>query len=309
MDHEGTGRSAAGRLEAAVRRAVRTSRRHARRLLAQMWVLPLRASNRWSRRPVTGDAPVAVSLTTYGARLATVAWTIESIAWGVTRPQRLVLWLDEPAALARPPRALRRLVRRGLEIRPTPDYGPHKKYYPYAASRSRHDLPLVTADDDVLYPPRWLLGLVAAHTERPDVVSCFRASVVAVAEGRLLPYDRWPRCTDTVTSATRFATGVSGVVYPPSLLDELARRGTAFQQVAPRADDLWLHWVALQVGTPVRQVSARPRQYAVVPGSQATSLVVENLGAGGGNDQVVARLYDADDVARLARAAREHGGR
>ncbi len=110
-----------------------------------------------------------MSLTSYGPRIATVWKTIESIGAGSVKPRRIILWLDDPAALADPPASLRRLqTRGGLEIRGCPDYGPHKKYFPYVTSilPEHPTRTLVTADDDVYYPATWLEELLAAHLPR-----------------------------------------------------------------------------------------------------------------------------------------------
>ncbi|WP_344122224.1 hypothetical protein [Kocuria aegyptia] len=71
---------------------------------------------------------------------------MEAIARGSVRPQRLILWLADAEVVAHPPAPLARLVERGLEIRHAADWGPHKKYYPYACSQADHELPLVTAE-------------------------------------------------------------------------------------------------------------------------------------------------------------------
>ena len=86
-----------------------------------------------------GDAPVVVSLTSYGSRIRAVHLAVESMVHGTVRPQRLILWLREADVVADPPAPLARLVRRGLELRCTEDWGPHQKYYPYVRSRARHD--------------------------------------------------------------------------------------------------------------------------------------------------------------------------
>lgn len=68
-------------------------------------------------RPVTSNCPVTVSLTSHGSRLATVHTSIQSIAAGKVRPGRMILWLNgDPSAheLSTP---LKRLQKRGLEIR------------------------------------------------------------------------------------------------------------------------------------------------------------------------------------------------
>ena len=79
-----------------------------------------RLLNQFSRRPVTGAGDAVVSLTSYGKRALVCAYGIESIARGAVRPRRLILWLDDEALLATPPKPLQRLVARGLEIRACP---------------------------------------------------------------------------------------------------------------------------------------------------------------------------------------------
>ncbi|MBX9919057.1 MAG: hypothetical protein K2Y33_04375 [Mycolicibacterium frederiksbergense] len=51
-----------------------------------------------------------------------------------------------------------------------------------------------------------------------------------------------------------FATGVSGVAYPPRLLETLRARGDEFADICPFADDFWLHYAAVATGVPIRQV-------------------------------------------------------
>jgi len=275
-----------------------------RRLWQLGLVAPLVWRNLVSRRRVTapGDGPV-VSLTTFGSRTARVFLAIESIGRGSTLPSRIVLWLDEPAQLARPPRTLRRLRRRGLEIRPTPDHGPHKKYFPYVLSEARHVRPLVTADDDTIYPREWLARLVEAHRATPDHVVCFRARRVSFeADGSLAPYASWPLVVDARSSPLTLPTGVSGVLYPPGMLDALRDAGTAFEACAPRTDDIWLHATALRTGTPVRQVADRPGLFPLIPGSQRESLVASNVHRSG-NDHALRATYSAAELELLRAAA------
>lgn len=284
-----------------VRKTYRWIRKGAKRassygLLARYWV-----RNRAVRSSVLGDAAVTVSLTTYGTRIGRVAHTIESIAAGGTRPQRLVLWVDDEESFHDLPAPLRRLQARGLEVALTEDWGPHKKYYPVLASTIERATPLVTADDDVFYPSSWLSRLVRSAQRHPEEVLCYRASVVALEGGAIQAYARWPRCVHDNASLTHFATGVSGVYYPLPMLVALRAAGDRFTELCPRADDLWLHHVALRQRIPVRQVSPRPRHFPYIPGTQSQTLVSDNL-VHGANDVYVARLYDESDVASLREA-------
>ena len=284
-----------------LRGAYRRARKAAKRASSHLGLWLLRLRNRFSSTPALGDAPAMVSLTSYGSRIDTVAFTIESIAAGTVRPRRLVLWLDDPERFSARPAALRRLERRGVEVRLTQNLGPHTKYFPALGLALADGLPLVTADDDLLYPPGWLNGLVAAGREHPDVVNCYRASVVALRDGVVAPYVTWPRCKDVTVSAAHFATGVSGVRYPAAMLTALCERGAEFTERCAKADDIWLHWVALRAGIGVRQVSPRAVHFPYLPGTQEETLVSGNIGQGA-NDRYVAGLYEPDDVARLAGA-------
>lgn len=209
----------------------------------------LRAANWWSRTPIVGDGDANVSLTSYGTRISKVWKTIETIGAGSVKPRRLILWLDDLSVVADPPASLRRLQVRGLEIRACHDYGPHKKYFPYVNEvlLDEPDVTLVTADDDVYYPSTWLSELLAAH--RPNEVTAFRTRIRS--DG---PYCTWPVSTTTDASDKVFATGVSGVAYPPELLHTLRDRGDEFVHICPRADDYWLHYAAAATGVLVRQV-------------------------------------------------------
>ncbi|PZR54244.1 hypothetical protein DNL40_04840 [Xylanimonas oleitrophica] len=248
----------------------------------------LAARNRWSSAPLTGDAPVDLCVTTYGRRAATVHLALESVAAGTVRPRRAILWVDEERLVTAPPAPLRRLRARGLEIRRCEDLGPHKKQFPYVTAGGPG--PFVTADDDVLYPRGWLAGLLAAHRRLPGCVVAHRAHRVTTVAGTIGPYAGWVAETATEPSAATLPTGVSGVLYPPAMVAALREAGRAFLAVAPRCDDVWVHAVAVRAGVGVAQVSATPRDYLLVPGTQAGALFQEN-GSGGGNDQAAAAAY------------------
>lgn len=250
-----------------------------------------------SVRVVDPGGPV-VSLTTFSARLPSVYLTLESIAAGSLRPSRLILWLQDQETFDRRPITIKRLEDRGLEVRLTTDYGPHSKYYPYLLSAAEFRAPLVTADDDTLYSHWWLAGLSKAHADNPHVVSCYRAHVVEVEEGKVSPYLTWKPCQTTEPSWRCFATGGAGVLYPAEFLSVLKGVGSSFRDLCPTADDIWLHANALRAGYRVQQISKFPITFPSIPGTQNHGLFKVNAGRGG-NDEQIKKTYTPRDVALL----------
>lgn len=271
--------------EPTLRRKVAWQARH---VWLPIYLRLLAAWNRTSRRRVTSDrGTVDVSLTTFGPRTNYVWLTIETIGLGSVRPRRLILWLDDESVVAAPPARLRRLQKRGLELRGTDDYRSYKKFYPYSVELGHERRPLVTADDDVLYPRWWLRGLVGAHRAHPSNVNAYRVHEKTYGTAGPAPYREWKPCLSTAESEDHFATGVSGVIYGPEMVEMLARHGDAFRSVAPTADDVWLHFAMLTAGWTTRQVRTTPAVFPEIPGTRANGLHLVN-DVGGENDEQIA---------------------
>lgn len=287
------------RISRAVRRLAHDPAGTFRRARLELRLRGLQRRNRRTAPRVTGEGACVVNLTSHGHRIATVHLAIESIAAGSVLPARMILWLDDEQALRNPPAPLVRLRERGLEILPTPDYGPHKKQYSYASTQPA-TVPLVAADDDVLYPRTWLADLLRGAAETPDVVLGPRThSVVLTAEG-IAPYAQWRPGVGTAPSYRTLVTGVSGVLYPPEFLAALRDEGERFRTVAPRADDIWVHSVAVRHGFRSRQLAERQAEYPEIPGTGRNTLYRENVVLGG-NDTWIASSYGTAEVARMRR--------
>lgn len=256
-----------------------------------------------SRRPIVGDAAVVVCLTSYGERIQNVHYTIQSIAEGVCRPKRIILWISHSDAHLLTPQ-ISSLQGRGLEVRPTEDYGPHKKYYPYclaAVEAPDAALPLVTADDDVLYPAHWLSDLIsAAATESYPVIVAHRAHRIKVENGAIGPYTSWGIGSGTANpSYANIATGVCGVLYPRDFILQITRIwNTEFMEFAQFADDLWLHSRSVLLGIPTKQVNHQESKIMEHHPDIGTSLSLHNV-IGGNNDTVAREIYTPELVAKV----------
>ncbi len=279
-------------------RLARLLRRIARVFNSLPRIIFLSMRNLFSRKSVLGNSEAVVALTSYASRARQVHLAIESIAAGSCRPRRLILWIDDENILGALPPGLRRLQRRGLEILPTANYGPHKKYYSYVEVEKVFDAPLVTADDDIVYPINWLQSLLRSYHDYPTTISCFRAHRLTIAEGQIAPYRSWIPCHSSIPSFLTFSTGASGALYPPSFLRVLKTLGSEFMQCAPKADDVWLHGMAVKHGVRTRQISEKPVEFPVIPGSQQFALSRENVTLDG-NDAQIKLTYGPGQVCTL----------
>lgn len=255
--------------------------------------------NRLSRRPIVAAGGPTVSLTSHGARVGFVHLAIESIGRGTLRPSRVVLWLDpdDPRAVD-PPATLRRLVTRGLEIRRAPEsLGPHTKYHPQVELDAGMTVTLVTSDDDVMHPRSWLSSLADASARNPGAVVAHRAHRVRLRGGAIAPYGEWERADSTDRSPRTFALGVGGVLYPPGFVEVIRAAGQRFRECAPRADDVWLHYLAVRSRTPIVALLENDDSVAI-RGHGSGGLWQQNVD-GHANDVQIRATYGADELAHL----------
>ena len=282
-------------------RLIRLPRRSMRELVAVLQLAMLRLINLFGRDPVTEPGGPVVSLTTYGRRVKLVHIVIESIARGTIKPSRLMLWLDEEALLSNLPPALRRLQRRGLEVKRCKNYGPHKKYYPYVESMASFEVPLVTADDDVIYPRYWLKKLYDANREFPEAVNCYWAYVLEVDNNGIKACKESKQCQSTTPSFRNRSQNGMGSIFPASFQRALKEAGTAFEACCPMGDDIWLHAQALRSGHRVRQALPQLPYFSFhwLPSAAWNSLSHENVTYGNRNDQQTVATYSSSDIRLL----------
>ena len=272
----------------------RPANRHVRLDLAR-----LARHNLLSRRSILGHSTAVVTMTTHGARIRRVHLAIESIARGSVGPHRMILWLDDARLATALPRPLRRLVKRGLEVRVVPSgMRVHTKYYFYVRSIASHSRPMVTADDDIIYPAHWLADLETVASRYPGAIVCHRAHRVELTQSAIASYLTWGPCTSGVPSFRHFGTSVSGQYFAPEFLNTVREAATGFIESAPDNDDIWLHSLAVRHAVRVVQVTEASAHFPFIPGSQSSGLYFTNA-MGGRNDEQVAACYSPADVRRL----------
>ncbi|WP_062387982.1 hypothetical protein [Demequina iriomotensis] len=234
-----------------------------------------------SRRPLVDRGGYGIVTYTSHGKRAGKAWRAAvSIGRGVERPARLILWLEPTDLPAVSGRRWDRLRARGLEVlEARPGLGPHTKYFGALELAVASGRPLVTADDDVIYPRRWLADLRAAQEAEPrgGIVTCFRARAMTAPRGAPSRYDAWPLATAATPAEDLFLTGVSGAVYPSGFAALALARGTDFLNLCARADDVWLNRLARDGGFTIRLADPVSVDFAAVAGTRNTGLSRGNV--------------------------------
>ena len=279
-------------------RAVRYARRLVRDALG--WAARMDARRRL-RRPGARKShrlpgELIVSLTSYPPRFGTLHLTLGCLLDQSISADRTILWIaHQDVALL--PTAVLDLERLGLEIRTCDDLRSFKKLVPTLAAFP--DAFIVTADDDIHYPRRWLEQLAAGWA--PSVVTCHRAHrMKRFSNGRLRPYLEWE--FDVQDKAAKepsidlVPTGVGGILYPPGCLNPQVTQPGTFQRLCPDGDDLWFFWCARMKGTRHKKTGGRFRAMPW-PGSQGSALW--NSNEAGGNDRMIKALIDEYGVETL----------
>lgn len=189
------------------------------------------------------NGEIIVSLTSFPARINEVWISIASIMNQTLKPARIILWLsmerftDEPKL----PASLKRLQKRGLEIRYCEDIMPHKKYY--FSMLENPDKVIVTIDDDIFYPENHLEKLWEAHQKYPKSVCCWYGHVINYREdGSIDLYNSWTSDVNDYMEPTfqLVPVGCGGVLYPPGVMPKQLFHIEDIKELCVKTDDLWL---------------------------------------------------------------------
>jgi hypothetical protein len=167
------------------------------------------------------NTKVIVSLTSHDLRLKndTTTKVIFQILKGTFKDIKvcLTLYKDDVKLI---PAKLKQLIDLGQVelIVADKDLGPHLKYF-YAMQKYRN-LPVITIDDDVLYPLNMVEKLYKAHLENKGCVIGRRCFDIGIKNGKLTSYNEWILKYTKIKTPTHkiFATGIGGVLYPANCL-------------------------------------------------------------------------------------------
>lgn len=228
-----------------------------------------------------------VSLTSYTPRFNTILPTLQCLLSQSIKPDRVILWVAEKD-MVNLPEDVKALD--GLEIRAAEDTYSYKKIIP--ALHIYPDAFIVTADDDAYYPPYWLEKLVQAWDGKFNRVVCHTAHRIVTKDGLPVPYNNWQwNAKGPAQGNELFFVGIGGVLYSPhSLKMPDVLDAETFLQLAPKADDVWLNWMARMAGSTVIKTGYNCI-VPVWPESQKVSLSSQNT-AQSANDIQIKNMID-----------------
>lgn len=204
--------------------------------------------------PVKRDVPIIVSLTSYEARFKDLEISLYSLLNQSLKPDIIILWLsDEIESLNDLPYEITKYIKNGLEIRFVKDIGSYTKAI-YAFKEYQEAI-IVTADDDIYYPQKWLERLYHSYIAHPKDIQVHRAHRVRLKDRKILPYEKWEKHVQEESARfDNFLTGVGGVLYPPNCFLSEVFRNDIFLKYAPTADDIWFWFMALISNRRIRVV-------------------------------------------------------
>lgn len=235
------------------------------------------------------SSDIVVSLTTYPARIKTVWVTIATLLNQTYKPQRVILWLSKDQFREDGedlPYSLVKLKKWGLEIRYVDgDLKPHKKYY-YAFrecwditddksitdSLSGSSVRIVTADDDIFYPERFIEHMAEASDRYPDAVICSWSHKIAFdrsgdnealngSQIQFADYNSWEDNATDKPDIMTMPVGCNGVLYKKEFFDAKLYDTDNISRYALYTDDLWLKVMEVRNGIKAYNYSNEPLIY------------------------------------------------
>lgn len=233
-------------------------------------------------------------MTSYPSRIDHAWIAIESILRQSVSPNRLVLVLNlEEFPDQSVPRRICRQMRRGLEILWVERNGrgldkllPTMEKFP--------DLPIVTVDDDKIFPRGLLQSLWLAHCERPsDIVGARGWQIRRASDGTVRFSSNWERIEHKMSGPHIHLPGGNGNLYPPNSLDPLAFDLDSAILTCPTTDDIWF-WAAARKANTIFTCLALPPHQPVMRLERGPSLTALNLGVDNQQFQAAIALFSLE---------------
>lgn len=213
--------------------------------------------------------PVIVSLTSYGPRIANAHYAVHSLLSQTVKPDHVILWLTYGEPITQ---QLADLCKRGLEIKYCDDLKSFKKIIP--ALQTFPNSIIVTADDDLIYKPKWLKKLYLSYLKESGAIWCHRSYSLDLKEhDSLSPFrQRTKNRRATDAHGLIFLCSGAGILFPPDSLPTEVLNISMFKKLCFSCDDTWLTSMALLNNMECKVVPKPYYDIITVTKSQTSSL-------------------------------------
>ena len=196
-----------------------------------------------------------IALTSYGARLQTLELALRGILKQRLVPKKVFLLLAQQDFDSLPSSVKELANSSNIEIQITEDLGPGKKLIPILASHP--NLPIITFDDDLIYPTDLTLRLMIQHHLNPDCIIANRVHKVKYLEnGAPAPYETWERnySLGDGPDLNFLATSGAGTLFKAEHFHSDVLDSEAYKNLSFYTDDLWWFVQSRRVGTKVKRL-------------------------------------------------------
>ena len=216
---------------------------------------------------------VIVSLTSYGERIAELKYALYSLVTQAVLPEKIIVNIafnDENKITPE----LRQFENYGVEFYLTEDLRSYKKLIPTVMRFPEKTI--VTCDDDIFFPRRWLQMLLAENEEHPHEIISHLVYRNDIIQYYLDLKNDVPR-----PKLSAIVLGGGGCLYPPTPLHTDLCNKELFMALAPTSDDFWFSFMALLKGIKIRtpkkairriQYVNPYREYGIIDGDTLTTV-------------------------------------
>lgn len=247
-----------------------------------------------SKEKLSNDGDFIISITSYPPRIDKIYIVIESLFKQTIKPGRIHLWLSSSEILSEDlPGSIKRLIKRGLKVSFVEENVRSYKKLVYALEEYPSFV-IITVDDDVIYPDFWFEEICNSHRKNPLDIICYRGhNILLDKQGELYLYrDMLNGNNDSdLPSYSLMPTGVSGILYPPHSLHEMARDKEKYMRLAPYGDDIWFKCCSLKNNRKTKRVFNHNLHFLVIPGTKKYALNKMNV-LSGLNDKQMKDVYN-----------------
>lgn len=257
---------------------------------------------------------LVISLTSYGTRLSELQYTLYSLVNQTIRAEKIIvnLALEDFNNVST---LLHSFQKYGVEFVMVEDIKSYKKLIP--TLQKYPDKIIVTADDDLYYPRRWLEKLWINHLLNPRDIVCHLTVRIGFKENKLRAYNEWHlNKKESKASFSNLILSGAGALFPINSLYIDVCKVDLFMTLSPTADDIWDYFMAMLNKTKIRQIPnsysnlryVDPyREYGIIEGKTLTQV---NVGLGKNDEQLlnILKFYNISETEFIEKIQSAHEG-